>query len=156
MHGGRCCFYCGGCNHFCRPLILPKSRFRRRVTRVTGLCHLGHRIVSPWSQDCVTRVTRQEKGRNTFAGRPSRHLSGVPLQLSADKTQKKEHGRCGAMLCMRGGWDYSLVSMTFQIPAAARAPTKGPTMKIQRLVRAVPPWKMAGAILRAGFTLVPV
>jgi hypothetical protein len=47
-------------------------------------------------------------------------------------------------------------SMSFQMPAAQAPPTKGPMMKIQRLVRAVPPWKMAGAILRAGFTEVPV
>ena len=44
----------------------------------------------------------------------------------------------------------------FQIPAAQAPPMKGPTMKIQRLARAVPPWKMAGAIERAGFTDVPV
>ena len=44
----------------------------------------------------------------------------------------------------------------FQMPAAQAPPTNGPTMKIQRLVRAVPPWKMAGANERAGFTDVPV
>jgi hypothetical protein len=47
-------------------------------------------------------------------------------------------------------------SISFQIPAAQAPPTNGPTMKIQRLARAVPPWNTAGAILRAGFTLVPV
>ena len=44
----------------------------------------------------------------------------------------------------------------FQIPAAQAPPTNGPTMKIQRLARAVPPWNTAGAIERAGFTDVPV
>ena len=48
------------------------------------------------------------------------------------------------------------VSITFQIPAAIAAPTNGPTMNIQRLERAVPPWKKAGAKERAGFTDVPV
>ena len=51
---------------------------------------------------------------------------------------------------------YFSLSINFQIPAAQAAPTKGPTMKIQRLAKAVPPWKMAGAIERAGFTEVPV
>ena len=51
---------------------------------------------------------------------------------------------------------FSLTSISFQIPAAQAPPTNGPTMKIQRFVSAVPPWKTAGAIERAGFTLVPV
>ena len=51
---------------------------------------------------------------------------------------------------------FSAGSMTFQMQAAKAPPTKGPTMKIQRLASAVPPWKMAGASERAGFTEVPV
>ena len=46
--------------------------------------------------------------------------------------------------------------MIFQMHAARAPPTKGPTMKIQRLANAVPPWKMAGASERAGLTEVPV
>ena len=51
---------------------------------------------------------------------------------------------------------YLVGSMSFHIPAAHAPPTNGPTMKIQRFARAVPPWKIAGAIERAGFTDVPV
>ena len=43
-----------------------------------------------------------------------------------------------------------------QMQAARMAPTNGPTMKIHKFCNAVPPWKMAGASERAGFTLVPV
>ena len=51
---------------------------------------------------------------------------------------------------------FSFVSISFQIPAAQAPPTNGPTMKIHKLARAVPPWKMAGAKERAGLTDVPV
>ena len=51
--------------------------------------------------------------------------------------------------------DY-LSSIAFQAKAAIAAPMNGPTIKIQRLVSAVPPWNNAGAIERAGFTEVPV
>jgi len=51
---------------------------------------------------------------------------------------------------------YFFVSITFQIPAAPQAPINVPTMKIQRCSKADPPAKSAGAILRAGFTEVPV
>ena len=34
MHGGRCCFYCGGSNHFCAPLTLQlTSRASRTAAR---------------------------------------------------------------------------------------------------------------------------
>ena len=52
--------------------------------------------------------------------------------------------------------NYFSVSIIFQTNEAKAAPTNGPTMKIQRLASAVPPWKIAGAIERAGFTDVPV
>ena len=42
------------------------------------------------------------------------------------------------------------------MPAAIVAPTNGPTINIQRLDKAVPPWYNAGPIERAGFTDVPV
>ena len=51
---------------------------------------------------------------------------------------------------------FSAGSMAFQMIAAKAPPTKGPTMKIHKLASAVPPWKMAGASERAGFTEVPV
>ena len=51
---------------------------------------------------------------------------------------------------------FSEGSIIFQMHAARAPPTKGPTMKIQRLANAVPPWKMAGASERAGLTEVPV
>ena len=66
-------------------------------------------------------------------------------------------GKDSAMPIPPTKWHYlSAGSIIFQMPAAQAPPTNGPTMKIQRLARAVPPWKMAGAIERAGFTLVPV
>ena len=56
---------------------------------------------------------------------------------------------------------FSSGSITRQITEAKAAPTKGPTMKIQRLLSAVtgPPIncaKIAGPIERAGLTDVPV
>ena len=47
-------------------------------------------------------------------------------------------------------------STIFHTPAANAAPTKGPTMNIHRLDKAVPPWKSAGPMERAGLTDVPV
>ena len=47
-------------------------------------------------------------------------------------------------------------SMIFHTSAASAPPTNGPTMKIQRLAKAEPPWNRAGPMERAGFTDVPV
>ena len=69
-------------------------------------------------------------------------FSGFVFSLSDDKKKRWEV-------------DY-LLSMIFQTQALSAAPINGATMKIQRLVSAVPPWKMAGAMLRAGLTDVPV
>ena len=49
-----------------------------------------------------------------------------------------------------------LVSIALHIKAAIDAPISGPTMKIHKLAKAVPPWKSAGPIERAGLTDVPV
>ena len=45
---------------------------------------------------------------------------------------------------------------SFHTPALRAAPVNGATMKSQSCLRAVPPSKMAGPILLAGFTEVPV
>ena len=49
-----------------------------------------------------------------------------------------------------------LESITFHTQADRAPPAIGATMKIQRLLNAVPPWNSAGPIERAGFTEVPV
>lgn len=51
---------------------------------------------------------------------------------------------------------YFSSSTNFHNRAAIAPPISGATMKIQRLLRAVPPANNAGPMLRAGLTLVPV
>ena len=50
---------------------------------------------------------------------------------------------------------YSL-PIIFQTKALKAAPTNGPTMNTHSSLNALPPSKIAGAMLRAGFTDVPV
>lgn len=64
-------------------------------------------------------------------------------------------GPVGTVMCVMKNY-FSSVSIAFQSIAAIAPPTSGPTMKIQRFVSAVPPWKSAGPIERAGLTDVPV
>jgi hypothetical protein len=81
---------------------------------------------------------------------------GVKSTFNAVLGQKKRANPKARSLKKGVSPTYFSLSMSFQIPAAQAPPTNGPTMKIQRFARAVPPWKMAGAIERAGFTEVPV
>ena len=67
---------------------------------------------------------------------------------------KWEDGSCKRVMSV--DYYFSAGSMIFQMHAASVPPTNGPTMNIQRLVSAVPCWKTAGAIERAGLTDVPV
>lgn len=71
------------------------------------------------------------------------------------KKNPGKHGPVGIDMCERNNY-FSSVSIAFQSIAAIAPPTSGPTMKIQRFVSAVPPWKSAGPIERAGLTDVPV
>ncbi len=79
----------------------------------------------------------------------------VEKKWTGYKKSRQAQGPVGTDMCVMKNY-FSSVSIAFQSIAAIAPPTSGPTMKIQRFVSAVPPWKSAGPIERAGLTDVPV